>query len=223
MSTLVRATNGQFVAQSFQQKYPTGRKHCGRCKHWRHVIDFSPAAWLDAAKTIPLKLISYCHACQSARARQRTGHSLRKVFDGQPGTPAWRQKRLAKKRQLYRRQRQDPVWMQARRDYANARNRRLAYAKWAPDPALSAKASGGESFRAAQFVAYIDQWLVGYGHEEGGGEQFHVNGVSLTETESRALRRWRNGEAKTVRLVTADNWAVRFDLPFWEIEEAAIA
>lgn len=230
-ATYLRAANGQFVAQDFVTRYPTGRRHCACCKRWRHVTDFSPAKWADKAKTIILKLLSYCHACVAEKQRQRTGHQRRTACDGQVGTEAWRQRRLEKKRARYRAQRQNPFFVQARRDYVNQRTRQAAYAKWGyvesePDPMLSDEATGGESFNAQNFVAYLDSWktrqLVS---DDNGNHQlaYFINGRQVTDNEGRQMRRWRSGENKRVNLGRADAWAIRFDLPFWEIEEVALA
>lgn len=224
MSILVRAGDGRFLAQSFADKYPLGRKHCGSCKHYRHVMDFSVATWLDAAKTIPHKLTSYCAVCVARKQRARTGHKLRIVYDGQVGTEAWHQRRLAKKRVRYRLLRRDPQWVQARRDYFNRRNRLLAYARWAPPPSITDPAfksgSGSGQFSAAKFVAYLDQWITEQATNDG-DVAFYLNGFPLGDNDGRRIRSWRSGEAATVKLSTADKWAIRFDLPLWEIEEAA--
>lgn len=220
MSDIVRAANGQFVALDYATKYPLGRKHCASCKCWRHVVDFSPAKWIDRAKTIPLKLMSYCRACVAEASRIRKGSKGRRVFDGQVGTPSWHATRLAKKRARYREQRKNPFWVQARRDAANERTRRLAYAKWAK-PIVSDRESGGERLDPVKFVAYLDQWTTVDQVGEANTWATFINGFRVTDCEGRQIRRWRRGENRSVRLWKADEWAIRFDLPFWEIEEVA--
>jgi hypothetical protein len=49
----------------------------------------------------------------------------------------------------------------------------------------------------------------------------HINGVPLLESDKRALDRWKSGDVKTIGMRLADEFASRYDLPFWEIEEEA--
>ena len=39
------------------------RKHCNKCGHWRHVVDFSVRKWWDKEKTIPQTLAGWCKNC----------------------------------------------------------------------------------------------------------------------------------------------------------------
>jgi hypothetical protein len=75
-------TTGRFVCIPFEEKYPTGRKHCSDCKCWRHVSDFTVHTWLDFAKTIPHKLLAYCRRCASARKRRRDYMRSRRALCG---------------------------------------------------------------------------------------------------------------------------------------------
>lgn len=225
MTLLERTTRGHFIGQSFTEKYLTGRKHCAACRCWRHVVDFSVAKWTDEGKTVPLKLLAYCKVCVARKQRARTNGQLRQVYDGQTGTEAWHRRRLEKQRLRYRKQRKDPEWVAARRKYYNDRNRKLAYAKWVPDPELTEKQTGGGgSFDAAKFVEYLDQFtttLDGEQVSQGVQLDIRINGALVTDNEARTIRNWRQGKVKRVNLSTADRWAIRFDLPLWEIEEAA--
>jgi hypothetical protein len=49
------------------------RKHCGKCRHWRHSIDFPVREWADRDKQVPKRLQSWCNRC-----RRLTGRELRK-------------------------------------------------------------------------------------------------------------------------------------------------
>jgi hypothetical protein len=76
-------------------------------------------------------------------------------------------------------------------------------------------------FYADEFAEYLNPQLLRINQRKGKGAPFamFINGRRLTPTETRAIRRWRTGEAKTVTLATVDKWSMRFDLPLWEIEE----
>jgi hypothetical protein len=77
---------------------------------------------------------------------------------------------------------------------------------------------GRGSFRASKFVEYLNPY---YAVEKSGLNALYINRRRLTASEVRRVWSWSNDEYKTVKISTVDAWATRFDLPLWEIEEAA--
>jgi hypothetical protein len=146
---------GQYLAKSFQDKYPTGRKHCSKCKRWRHIIDFTVNIWTDSNKTFPLELESRCRGCR---------HKPHRI----------REKRCV--------------------------------------------CEPPRGFDPDEFVRFLKpEKRVTSRYRN---KSYFVNGKRLTYSETRALLRWKTGEIKRVRLKTADAWAIRFDLPLWELEDS---
>lgn len=200
---------GQFALTSFREKYPTGRKHCSDCNCWRHTLDFTVHTWLDAAKTIPHKLMSFCKACAAARRRKRQGYERRNWYRlGVTGTEHWRYLKNAENRAKYLTLRQDPEWVARRRAYQRKR---------IVDEEFNMLGSGSGEYDAKSFVSYLDRYTTKLSHQH----PPFINGVALSESDKREIYRWRMGEAKTIRLGTADAWSIRFDIPLWEIEQEA--
>ena len=113
-----RDTSGRFLRLSFKDKYPTGRKHCGRCRRWRPVSDFSVAQWEDYRRECPHKLQSRCQCCERVRVRTLHGHHQRQNFNpNPPGTPEWHAWRRDRKRERYHELRKDKEWVELRREY----------------------------------------------------------------------------------------------------------
>lgn len=52
--------------EDFRNLYPTFRKHCTKCKRWRHVVDFTVRKWWDDERTIPQTLVAWCKNCGHA-------------------------------------------------------------------------------------------------------------------------------------------------------------
>jgi hypothetical protein len=67
---------------------------------------------------------------------------------------------------------------------------------------------------AKLFASYIEQFMV----RRGRGRTTFIRGRRLTKAHDRAFRRWRSGEIKTVGIQKADEFAVSYDLPLWEID-----
>lgn len=48
----------------------------------------------------------------------------------------------------------------------------------------------------------------------------YLNGFRFDPHDQRTYLRWKNGESKSIRLATLDHFAIRYEIPFWELEEA---
>jgi hypothetical protein len=87
-------------------KYPTGRKHCGKCGCWRWIGDFHVAKKIELVNgTIVLqRLQSWCMTCQRVNTREQLGLKRQgKPYQQQNakyGTK-WSKKRKERKRELY--------------------------------------------------------------------------------------------------------------------------
>lgn len=78
-----------------------------------------------------------------------------------------------------------------------------------------------KEFDAKKVLAYFERFLTKVDELSSTDETvYRINGVRLNRTEIRTLSRWRN-ESKFVSLSLVDKWCQRFDLPFWEVEEAS--
>jgi hypothetical protein len=75
--------------------------------------------WTDYRRTVPRRLQSNCEYCEAARQRARRGHKPKNWYPcGKPGTETYGKNRTRYKRAEYHRLKQDPQWLQARREYA---------------------------------------------------------------------------------------------------------
>lgn len=214
---------GRFEAISFEQRYPTGRKHCADCKCWRHLLDFSVRTWLDAAKTIPYQLLSYCRSCVAARQRSRTGYNRRNWFRlGRRGTQAERRARNAERRQQYLDLRKDPVWLSDRRRYQRKRLRIQNHPETDPDflEIRETQVNTILQYDAKRFYNYINRYLT-IEPTDMGTEGYFINGRRVSESDNRALNRWKDGVQKKIGLCKADEFSIEYDLPLWEIDMEA--
>lgn len=102
-----------------------GRRFCGDCKHWRHLVDFHVRDRDVNGEAIAWQ--SICMTCQRIRCRYVAGIKRR----GRPYEPRrprlTHEQRLARARERYQEFRKNPVWLEMRREYeriyAEARRR----------------------------------------------------------------------------------------------------
>lgn len=140
------------------KRYSTGRKHCSRCKHWRHLVDFSVDKWFDVQKTIPHYLCSACMLCRKVQNRSAS--------------------------------------------------RKYYLAKHGDDFSLI--------FNARHLSIYLDSKI--FITEDG---EYLLNGIRISDTEAHQLARWRRGEVIRASYESVDQWAHKFGLSMWEMEEVA--
>lgn len=107
------------VMRTYRDNYPTGRKHCSDCKHWRMLSDFGVRQWADEPHcTVPRTLSSICNPCSAARQRRKTGCKRREWYvNGVPGGAKNRAHVLAMNRASARERRRDPKYRAKEREY----------------------------------------------------------------------------------------------------------
>lgn len=101
---------------TYRDLYPTGRKHCSRCKRWRHLIDFGVEKWFDIERTIPRVMKSACTICETQRNRERNGHAPRPIGPAK-FSPAWYEARRRRSRESLARRWRDPAYRADRNEY----------------------------------------------------------------------------------------------------------
>jgi len=111
---------------SYVERYPTGRKHCSKCKRWRHILDFSVKKWEDYRREKPLIMHSFCRICKRIINRVKRGFKPRDVVNPYfPGSKDWQEFRNMRRRKRYRELAKDPKWkaqdLEYRRIYLDAK------------------------------------------------------------------------------------------------------
>lgn len=114
-----------------RKKYPTGRRHCTRCGHWRPITDFRYARLHFSGR--PYNLRAKCNACERQDRREREGFKPNYNFAGrkgmsiyaEPGEVLSRNERAARAQKGVRaRRKKDPQRIKSHRE-VNALSARL--------------------------------------------------------------------------------------------------
>src|SRR5438477_266184 len=105
--------------KTYREIYLTGRKHCSRCKRWKHVIDFQVRHWANEPFcTIPRTLSSVCTVCTAAKRREKTGYKLNQWYKhGLPGSKKFIEHRNRLNRAAAKRRRRNPEYRKLESEY----------------------------------------------------------------------------------------------------------
>lgn len=176
---------------TYRQIYPTGRKHCSRCKCWRHLTDFGVRQWTDFNCAVPRTIASVCTPCGAARLRERTGYKPRQWYpNGAPGSAQYRTARQKKNRASQQRRREDPEY----RELVNEYHRIWRNAK----SGSMSRATGKRPLERVDSELFLE-WLDS------------ARNVNLTKSEDRRIRAARKGpEAGTISLGVVDSVLTRY-------------
>jgi hypothetical protein len=78
-------------------------------------------------------------------------------------------------------------------------------------------------FWSDRLIRHLDRFIVREKDSSGGSgsEIMRLNGKPLEPNDLRRINAWRSGEQERVQIEAVDRIAQKYDLPLWEIEEAA--
>lgn len=187
------------------------QKCCGKCHEVKDVeCDFSVVKHRRRLADGTIKVYEYPSAhCNECNAKRVAAWKNKKRAEGRYKAvlKRWEKNRNANERRLRQRE-----WYRMMR----GEDLHHVWKKYADEPGSRV---GMIYLDAQQLAAYFDQFKTV--NMIGDSEVTRINGIRLSETEIHQIGRWRRGTTKRIELQIADHWAAKFDLPLWEIEEAA--
>lgn len=180
-----------------------GRRHCGRCGHWRHISDFAVAKWTDPIAREEAQYFRHmCRTCERLEARvknaERAGRS--EPYGQRQLVGLTPEKRAARRRELRnewqrRKLKEDPVWAENYREkqrfYAERRRRELGVPVRKNYVSTYQKASESELLDIKPFQQWIEDRLQYYETIE--------DFAAVIDTSPRAVLRWRTGRERDKR------------------------